>query len=42
MLDAAAEKLEKSKQNIANGLLSPKVMGVNPNIVKYRSWRHAL
>jgi oxaloacetate decarboxylase alpha subunit len=37
MLDAAAEKLEKVKAKyIANGLLSPKVMGVNPNIVKYQ------
>ena len=37
MLDAAAEKLEKVKAKyVANGLLSPKVMGVNPNIVKYQ------
>lgn len=37
MLDAAANILEKVKTKyLANGLLSPKVLGVNPNIVKYQ------
>ncbi|NLB48940.1 MAG: oxaloacetate decarboxylase subunit alpha [Erysipelotrichia bacterium] len=37
MLDAAANILEKVKAKyLANGLLNPKVLGVNPNIVKYQ------
>lgn len=37
MLDQAASKLSKVREKyLANGLLNPKALGVNPNILKYQ------